>query len=109
MQGVIFQLYKPIFVASYLSREIQCDHHNFIFKKIKQSILTNTQGVSEQNDIFMADKERAFLDTIYLNKEYYFDNLNSIDWNKCFNLVEIYENINMEKRLKKYYKESQNA
>lgn len=108
-QGVIFQFYKPIFVASYLSREIQCDHHNFIFKKIKQSVLTNMQGVSEQNNVFIADKERAFLDIIYLNKEYYFDNLNSIDWSKCFNLVEIYENTNMEKRLKKYYKESQDA
>ena len=66
-------------------------------------------GVSEENYVFTADKERALLDVIYLNKEYYFDNLNNINWERCFKMVEIYENKNMEKRLKKYFKESQNA
>ncbi|EKD78040.1 MAG: hypothetical protein ACD_42C00069G0003 [uncultured bacterium] len=107
--GVVFQTYRKIFVASYLSREIYCDHHHFSFKKIKHSILTNRTGVSQYDYYFIADKERALLDTIYLNKEYYFDNLNSINWDKCFEMLPLYENKNMEKRLTRYFEESHHA
>ncbi|OGT32972.1 MAG: hypothetical protein A3C44_06465 [Gammaproteobacteria bacterium RIFCSPHIGHO2_02_FULL_39_13] len=108
-EGVIFQAYQPIFVASYLTRELKCDEKKIAFKKIKSSVLTNNSGVYRRDYYFMADKERAFLDTIYLHKDYYFDHLNRIDWDKCFERIHLYENKKMEKRLNKYYRENKNA
>lgn len=107
--SVIFQAYNQIFVASYLSRKLACDNHNFSFKKIKQSVLTDKTGIDQRDYYFVADKERAFLDTIYLNRDYYFDHLDTIDWYKCFDRIHLYENKKMEQRLKKYYRENKNA
>lgn len=107
--GIIFQAYRPIFVASYLSRELECDDKQFIFKKIKSSMLTDMTGIVKKDHYFIADKERAFLDMIYLHKEYYFDHLNTIDWEICFERIHLYENKMMEKRLHQYYQENNNA
>lgn len=52
----------------------------------------------------MATKERAFLDRIYINKDYHFDNLDGLDWNKVFEILPIYHNTKMEKRVNNYYK-----
>lgn len=108
-QGVIFQHYDSIFIASYLSREIVCDNQKYIFKKIKNRVLTNVLGLEKKENYFIASKERAFLDTIYLNKNYYFDNLSSIDFGKCFELLPIYENKRMIKTVNSYFKSSKNA
>ena len=102
-------MYNQIFVASYLRRELVCDNHHFSFKKIKQSVLTDKVGIEQRDYYFIADKERAFLDTIYLNKDYYFDHLDTINWDKCFDRIHLYENKKMERRLKKYYQENKNA
>jgi hypothetical protein len=52
----------------------------------------------------VASTERAFLDMIYLFPNYYFDNLRSINWDKCDELVKIYNNKELVKRLAKYRK-----
>ena len=72
-------------------------------------MLTNMMGITQRDHFFIADKERAFLDTIYLNKDYHFDNLNSINWDKCVEMMKLYENKNMEKRVMRYFKESNHA
>ncbi|MBS3819772.1 hypothetical protein KGY73_09755 [bacterium] len=101
-EGIIFQHYDQIFVVSYLTREITCDGQKYVFRKIKDEILTNPLGLEKKDNHFIASRERAFLDTIYLNKNYYFDNLSSIDWDRCFEILPIYENKAMEKRLNSY-------
>ncbi len=102
-EGVVFQHYDRIFVISYLSREILCDGRIYVFRKIKNNILINPLGIQKGRNYHIASKERAFLDTIYLNPGYHFDNLSSIDWEKCFAMVSIYDNKAMEKRLYSYY------
>lgn len=102
--GIIFQSYSQIFAAAYLSREIVCDRQNYVFRKIKNSVLLNSLGIEKKENYAIAAKERAFLDMIYLNKEYYFDNLGNLDFEKCFNLAPIYENKSLIKRLNYYYK-----
>src|SRR3989344_692299 len=79
--GVIFQFYSQIFVASYLTRELVIDDQAYSLKKVRDSILTNKTGIEVKENYFIASPERAFLDVQYLNKEYHFDNLASIDWN----------------------------
>lgn len=100
--GVIFQFYGQIFIASYLTREIKCDSQVYSFRKIKDSILTNKTGIEVKDNYFVATSERAFLDIVYLNKEYYFDNLDNINWKKVYEILPIYGNKRMEKKIKKY-------
>jgi hypothetical protein len=107
--GVVFQHYDQIFAASYLSRELACDGRKYVFRRIKDSVLTNTLGVERKGNYFIATKERAFLDMIYLNKVYHFDNLSSIDWNKCFEILAIYDNEAMARRLRSYDRLSKHA
>lgn len=101
--GIIFQLYGQIFVASYLTREIIADEQKYSYKKIKDSVLTNNAGIEHKEDYSIASPERAFLDVVYLNKDYHFDNFSNIDWNKVFEILPIYNNKQMEKKVKKYY------
>jgi hypothetical protein len=102
--GVIFQHYKQIFVATYQTKEIECDNQVYSFKKIKDVILTNSAGVENRGNYFAATKERAFLDVLYLNKEYHFDNLSPLDFRKVQVLLPIYNNKRMANQVKKYIK-----
>ncbi|OGT53845.1 MAG: hypothetical protein A3F17_04595 [Gammaproteobacteria bacterium RIFCSPHIGHO2_12_FULL_41_15] len=103
--GFIFQYYNTIFVASYLTRQVVCGQHAFSFKKIKSSVLTNPLGIELKNEYAIASSERAFLDIIYLNKDYYFDNLSGLNWDKAFELLAIYENKRMQKTMEKIYRQ----
>jgi len=103
-EGIVFQHYDQIFVASYLAREISCDGQTYVFRRMKNAVLTNSLGIEKECNYYIASKERAFLDTIYLNKGYHFDNLSPIDWDKCFEMISIYDNKAMERRLKLYHK-----
>lgn len=102
-EGVIFQNYLTIFVASYLTRKINVFDYQIQYRKIKNEILFNKEGIEELNGYFIASKERAFLDAIFLYKNYHFDNLKTINWEKVFQLIKIYRSKVLEKRVKEYY------
>jgi hypothetical protein len=104
--GVIFQYYGQIFVASYQTKEIVCDGQTYSFKKLKDDILLNRTGIDNKGRYFEAGRERAFLDVLYLNKDYHFDNLSSIDWNKISEILPIYKNKRMEAAVKRYFQEA---
>jgi len=101
--GAIFQYYNSIFVASYLARDINVDNQKYSYRKIKDTILTNQSGIKRNNNYYIASPERAFLDVVYLNKGYHFDNLSPIEWDKVFEILPVYKNKAMEKRVKEYY------
>jgi len=103
-EGIVFQHYDKIFVISYLSREISCDGQTYVFRRMKDVILMNSLSIEKKGNYHIASKERAFLDTIYLNKNYHFDNLSSINWDICFEMLAIYNNNAMAKRLNSYHK-----
>ncbi len=102
--GIIFQHYETIHLAGPFSKTIHLDGHNLEFHKLKNEILYNPEGILSKNNYHIASPERAFLDTLYLHKDFYFDNLNFIDWNRCFELVGLYGNKQLVKRLKQYQK-----
>lgn len=77
--GVIFQYYPAITAISYLSRTIIVDDMEISYKKIKNSILINDRGIICENNINRATPERAFLDRLYLSKNYYFDNIRKLN------------------------------
>jgi len=104
-EGINFQYYKTIFVASYITREIEVDKQNISYIRMKDYVLSNTTGVEQKGNVAMATKERAFLDRIYISKDYHFDNLSGLDWDKVFEILPIYNNKRMKKKVNVYFKE----
>jgi predicted transcriptional regulator of viral defense system len=102
-EGVIFQFYSQIFVASYLTREITIDDQIYSFRKIRNSLLTNSIGVELKDESSLATKERALLDILYLNSDYHFDNIDGAEWEKIFEILSIYGNKRMDKKVKALY------
>lgn len=103
-EGVNFQYYGNIFVASYVNREITAGDQKITFVRVKDYVLSNTTGIEHKDGIAMATKERAFLDRVYVTKDYHFDNLRSLDWNKVMEILPIYHNKRLEKKIKEYQK-----
>ncbi|MDA1337870.1 MAG: hypothetical protein O2871_00745 [bacterium] len=101
--GVTFQNYTSIFVASYLTRELKVADISINYIRINSQILTNPAGI--ENDLFsMATLERAFLDTIYYYKDYHFDNLQPINWDKIRSIQTIYPTQKFKTTVESYYK-----
>lgn len=103
-EGVIFQFYESIFVASYLSRSLTIRKDKFTFRKLKNEILLSREGLINKGTYFEASRERAFLDMVYLFGDYYFDNLRSIDWQACYEMAPLYKMKNFENKIKEYQK-----
>ncbi len=90
--GIIFQYDSRITIVSYLCRSINIENRTYDFRKIKNNILIDTTGITRQdNRINIASPERAFLDLLYLEKEYYFDNLNPLNKDLVFDLLPLYQ------------------
>lgn len=108
-EGLIFQYSEEVFLASKLSRQLRINKRKIIYRKLKNEILLNKNGIIYEKNYYKAIKERAFMDMIYLNKNYYFDNLRTIDWQKCFTMLDIYKQKTLRKSLNSYYKNYKNA
>lgn len=106
--GINFQYYGNIFVATYVTREIDVDGHKISFIRMKDYVLSNTVGIEHKDGIAMATKERAFLDRIYISKDYHFDNLDALDWDKVFEIAPIYHNKRVEKKVNAYFEHYKN-
>lgn len=90
--GIVFQYDSRITAVSYLSRTIEVAGQTYLFRKIKGDILLNTAGVIRQdNHINIATAERAFLDLLYLNTDYYFDNLNPLNKQLVYKFLPRYQ------------------
>ncbi len=108
--GINFQYYDSIFVASYVSRDIKVVDQKISFIRMKDYVLSNTGGIEHPDGYSIASKERAFLDRVYVSKDYHFDNLDVLDWDKVFGILPIYQSKRMESRVQEYfehYKKSQ--
>jgi hypothetical protein len=102
--GVNFQYYKNIFVASYVTREIEANGQKIFFIKMKDYVLSDTSGIENINNVSQATKERAFLDRVYISKDYHFDHLDVLDWDKIFEILPIYRNQRMNRKVEEYFK-----
>jgi hypothetical protein len=102
--GLTFQYYGQIFVASGQSKEFTCDGQKYVFRKLKSTILTDPSGIENRETYSIATPERAFLDVLYLSKDYYFDNLSPLNWEKIHEILPIYGG---NKRMAKLVKEAE--
>lgn len=102
--GIIFQFDSRITVISYLSRTIEIANQTYLFRKLKGEILVNTKGILRQNNINIATPERAVLDTLHLNKDYYFDNLNPINKDLLYQILPLYQSKALTRKVDKLFK-----
>ena len=103
--GVIFQYDMRITLVSYLSRRILINEMNLNFRKIKSDILLNTEGIMRQaNHVNIATPERALMDLMYLNSQYYVDNPGQLDLRIIRRLLNIYQSGTLINRVNKMLK-----
>ena len=103
--GIVFQYDSRITAVSYLSRTIEVADRTYLFRKIKGEILLNTAGIIRQdNHINIATAERAFLDLLYLNANYYFDNLNPLNKQLVYKFLPMYQSKALYVRVNKLLK-----
>lgn len=99
-EGVIFQHYTSIFAISYLTRKIRVGENKIQYRRIKEKILLDRKGILQKENYSRASKERAFLDALYLYKDYYFDNLDVLDKEQVLSLLDIYSSKALSKKVK---------
>ena len=105
--GIVFQYNSRVTAISYLSRTINIDGYEIAYRKIKNDILYNTTGIiMYDNGISMATPARAFLDTLYLNKEYYFDSLEAIEKEEVRKILPVYQSGRLIKQVQKIIKDA---
>ena len=95
--GVIFQYSGEISLVSYLSRTVRVAGRSLRYRKIKNEIIMDMRGIN-RGEINIATAERAFLDTLYLNSHYHFDNPGILDRNMIESLLPIYHSPTLTKR-----------
>jgi hypothetical protein len=99
--GIIFQYSSEVTAVSYLSRTVTVDGNDIAYQKIKDSVLVESRGVEREGNVNVAIPERAFLDRLYLSKDYYFDNVDSLDRDTVDELLDIYGCKALEKRVRR--------
>ena len=102
--GIIFQYDSAITNISYLNREISVNEQSIQYRQIKREILLNTSGIIHQNNTNIATPERAFLDTLYLNRFFYFDTIKPLNVDKIYELLPIYNSPALTKKTEKILK-----
>ena len=99
--GVIFQYSDEITIVGNLSRSLEIDGKVYRYRKIKGKILIDTSGIIREGNVNIASPERAFLDTLYLDSNYYFDNPSLLDKEKVVSLLPIFSSKTLERRVLK--------
>jgi hypothetical protein len=104
--GVLFQYDSGVTPVSYLSRTIVIDGRQYRYRKMKGELLANTTGIeSRPNGVNIALPERAFLDMLYLEKTYYFDNLSPLDKKQVYQILPLYRSKTLIQKVAKLIKE----
>lgn len=107
-EGVIFQYDSRIYSVADESRTIQVDDQIYVYRRINNKLFFNPQGLKFSGITSVASLERAVVDILYLEPDFYFDNLDSVDWNKCLLLSKNYNNRKMTQKIIRL-KEAKNA
>lgn len=94
-----FQYDSRIYVIWYKNEEIKVDWNIIVFKVIKKEIRETFEWIECEKWYSISTKYRTILDTLYLYKNFHFDNLDEIEWSKIEELLKIYKSNILEKRI----------
>lgn len=97
--GVTYQYSEEFTSVSYLSRTIEIDGCVYSYRRLKPEILFNRDGIIQNDNIYVATPERAFLDVLYLSAGLvYFDNLRPLNKTLIKQLLPIYSSKKLVER-----------
>lgn len=102
-EGMVFQYYQALFIASYTTRRMVIDDQEYYFRKVKDVLLTDSTGIQHIDETSIATRERAFLDMLYVTADFHFDNLRSLDWERVHQILPIYRNQRLVKKVNDLY------
>jgi len=93
-EWLTFQDYNRIFVASNYTKEINISklELDIEFIKLPEWLLLEPIGLVNKWNYTIATPERAVCDILYRSGNYYFDNLESINWKLLEEIWEVYSN-----------------
>ncbi len=89
--GIIFQWNTTITLAAKESITLRVSNHTILFKQVKDEILLNKTGIIQEHNYAIATPERAIADMLYINGQFPFDNLRSVDFEVLAKIAEIYD------------------
>lgn len=88
---VIFQDYwNKIFLASDKTWQKESDWLVFEYRKLRDDILYNQLWIEHKWQYAIATPERALCDRLYISKNYYFDNIEHLNFSKLREISQIY-------------------
>ena len=75
-----------------------------IFRGVTMWIVSREYSIVCKDNVNIATPERAFLDILYLNKDFYFDNLNPLNRLLISQILPAFQSAALEKRVTKIIK-----
>jgi predicted transcriptional regulator of viral defense system len=103
--GAIFQYDSRIYSVAQHSAQKEVDSKKYIYRKIRDLVFFQKKGVIIKNNVSLATKERAFMDWLYLTPSASVDNLSVLNPSICFDLLPLYKNSSLERRVWQCFKE----
>lgn len=98
--GVVFQYDSTLTAVSYRNCLLEVDGHVIQYRQMRGEQIADMRGITNRGIVNIATPERAFLDTMYLNPQYHFDNLHPLNRKEISRLLPLYRNKRMEERVK---------
>lgn len=103
--GAIFQYDSCIYSIAQYTAERTVGSRYYVYRKLRDEIFFQKKGVVVKNNTTRATPERAFLDWLYLNPSASVDYWAALNREACLELVPLYQNSSLEKRLKQCFKD----
>lgn len=103
--GAIFQYDSRIYSVAQHSAQKAVDSKKYVYRKIRDFIFFQKRGITVTHNVSLATKERAFLDWLYLTPSASVDNLSVLNAELCFDLLPLYHNRSLERRVRQCFKE----
>lgn len=102
--GVVFQYDSSMTLISYRNRTLEIDGHTISYRQMRGGQIADMRGIVNNGLVNMATPERAFLDVLYLNPQYHFDNLHVLNRQEIKRLLPIYNSKRMDERVNTMFK-----
>ena len=105
--GVVFQYDSTLTAVSHRNRLFEVDGHVIQYRQMRGELMADLRGIVNKGNINIATPERAFLDVLYLNPQYHFDNLHPLERLEIAQLLPLYNSPRMEERVKALFAASE--
>lgn len=107
--GINFQHYQSVHAMALASKKIKIDNQVFVYHQLQDDIFFNEVGIIKESSYRLASPERAICDSLYLIPSMTFDVLDQVDPHKLLEVVKIYQNQALAKRVSELIKEKNHA